>query len=191
MTSSFLIDDAALQKLVFHYRSDILTSIAKAINLLFGFHYGLYLAGACAILILIFKTADRWIAALYSALVVAFCVLINPQLKLLIARSRPGGKWLISESGFSFPSGHSIFAVALIGGLFLILASSLKNLVLQIFLGVLAVLLVLIIMLSRVYLGVHYPSDILAGGLLGSSVLHLTYPLYYKLTHRRKTRHQR
>ncbi|WP_460023588.1 phosphatase PAP2 family protein [Lactovum odontotermitis] len=183
------ISDTAVQQRVFSLRTPSVSEAGKIIHLLFGPKYGYFLAAACLILILIFKKSNRWISALYLLLITGFCTLINPEIKKLIGRARPAGRWLVSESGPSFPSGHSIMAAALIGGLFFILASSLKNHFIQVLLGIMAALLILCVMASRVYLGVHYPSDTIGSLLLAFALLHLSYPLFYKFSHTKRTRH--
>lgn len=86
--------------------------------------------------------------------------------KILIHRPRPLNA-MIMETDFSFPSGHATIAVAFYGYLAYILIKSLQSKIkrLAVFLG--ALLLILIIGFSRLYLGVHYISDVLAGYLVG------------------------
>ena len=82
-------------------------------------------------------------------------------LKILIARPRPGeilsNAFLLKDmTGYSFPSGHSIAAFSA----FTILGIKYGHLYFFIFLAVM-------VSISRIYLGVHYPLDVLAGALLG------------------------
>ena len=90
--------------------------------------------------------------------------------KLLIHRERPLGS-AITELDFSFPSGHSTIAVAFYGFLTYILLISFKNKKQQLAVLFGALFVILIIGFSRLYLGVHYASDILAGYLVGSLAL--------------------
>lgn len=96
---------------------------------------------------------------------------INYVLKLIIRRDRPNGLRLVEQGGFSFPSGHTMISVCVYGYLLYIVKSSVKNKFLRYFLSTLLVILILSIGISRVYVGVHYFSDVLAGYLLASVIL--------------------
>lgn len=89
-------------------------------------------------------------------------------LKLHFKRLRPDVPWaFVSEHSFSFPSGHSVGAVVLYGMLTYLAWSHLRALWQQVAVIVAALLLVIGIGLSRVYLGVHFPTDIAAGYAVG------------------------
>lgn len=96
-------------------------------------------------------------------------------IKLIIARDRPDPlQRAIVEDGFSFPSGHSTSAVAVLGAVaWLISTVTVRRAVIAT--GWLAAAALAVgIGLSRIYLGVHYPSDVAAGWLLGSAWLIVT-----------------
>jgi undecaprenyl-diphosphatase len=89
-------------------------------------------------------------------------------IKLAIARPRPdpAGR-LVNADGFSFPSGHSASALACLGVLAWLICMTTRRHVIWATAWTAAGLLAIAIGLSRAYLGVHYPSDILAGWTLG------------------------
>lgn len=98
-------------------------------------------------------------------------VLFNQVIKHIICRARPDHLRLVTEKGYSFPSGHSMIAVFLYGTLMYILIKGTDNKKLKILYAVLFTIIILLIGLSRIYVGVHYPSDVLGGYLLSVAIL--------------------
>ncbi|KQL53795.1 phosphatidylglycerophosphatase [Heyndrickxia shackletonii] len=92
----------------------------------------------------------------------------NQILKLIFKRARPDIQPIIAESGYSFPSGHSMGSMILYGSLAFILFKAYNRMWAKILGVVVGVVLVFIIGISRIYLGVHYPSDVLGGYLAGA-----------------------
>ena len=96
------------------------------------------------------------------AIVCAGGVIINQEMKLFFAKPRPE-LWprLITDLTFSFPSGHAVGSMVVYGFLAYILAKELQSYRLYIY--AIASIFIVAIGLSRLYLGVHYPTDIIAG----------------------------
>lgn len=88
-------------------------------------------------------------------------VVLNQILKRLFHRERPSVYRLIEESGYSFPSGHAMGALALYGALAFLLWRHVSTRAGRSILIVLSGFMIGMICISRVYLGVHYPSDII------------------------------
>jgi len=112
----------------------------------------------------------RWRAALFIVLATVTGRLMSSGLKLLFSRDRPELVPHLTEvSTASFPSGHSTMAavVFLTLGLLLTRISTQKRT--RIFILCVALLLTALVGCTRVYLGVHYPTDVLAGWLVGLS----------------------
>jgi undecaprenyl-diphosphatase len=85
-------------------------------------------------------------------------------LKLIFRRARPEAFFGYAEPiTYSFPSGHSIVSACFYGVLAAILTARMKSRARRIAIWMAAALLAFLIGLSRIYLGVHYPSDVLAG----------------------------
>lgn len=95
---------------------------------------------------------------------------INSLMKQIIRRARPNHLRLIKQGGFSYPSGHSMIAVAIFGFFMVWGIQNTKNKLGKIMIGVVGVLLILGIGFSRIYVGVHYPSDVCAGFLLSTII---------------------
>ena len=101
------------------------------------------------------------------AVSLAGAILIADAVKLLVSRPRPPVEHLQAVTGSSFPSGHATQASAFWFSLVLALrVARVAPLLTRVAAG-LALALVLAVALSRIYLGVHYPADVIAGVLLG------------------------
>ena len=95
-------------------------------------------------------------------------------LKLIIARNRPDILRLMIENTYSFPSGHTFITTLLYGSILVLLNKYYKkSYVLWTIYGI----LVMLIMFTRIYLGVHYFSDTLGGFFLGIIFLFIFYKL--------------
>lgn len=101
----------------------------------------------------------------------ALITIINQVLKFIVKRPRPSDLFLIVETGYSFPSGHSMVSLSFYGLLIYFIYKYFKNKKLKIFLITLLSLIIVSIGISRVYLGVHFVSDVISGFLLSLSYL--------------------
>ena len=90
--------------------------------------------------------------------------LLDTLLKLTFGRTRPAPffDYPLPQS-LSFPSGHAFFSASFLGGFAVLISGRLRSPVLRVLVWLLAIALILLIGFSRVYLGVHYPSDVVAG----------------------------
>ncbi|MBM7692496.1 undecaprenyl-diphosphatase [Peribacillus deserti] len=101
--------------------------------------------------------------ALYLILSSGLGGLFNYFLKWLFKRERPSILPLIQEHGFSFPSGHSMGSFIFYGSLAVIVAKLSHRKAMNWAAGISFAIVILLIGISRIYLGVHYPSDVIAG----------------------------
>jgi undecaprenyl-diphosphatase len=97
---------------------------------------------------------------------VAGASLITEILKLVFHRARPALERLVEVTGYSYPSGHATTAAAFFGALAVLAATGMKSR-LRWALAALSVMMALLVGWSRVYLGVHYASDVLGGIFVG------------------------
>jgi undecaprenyl-diphosphatase len=114
---------------------------------------------------------------------------LNLGLKTLFGRARPEAffdQYPVPES-FSFPSGHALFAACFFGGLAVLASHRLNSRVAEIVVWLICLSLILLIGVSRIYLGVHYPTDVLGGFAVGV-VWVMSVALGDRLAERRRLR---
>ena len=90
----------------------------------------------------------------------------NAGIKQIFRRIRPVHLRLIEQGGYSFPSGHAMISICVYGYLSYLVNKKIKNKYLRLVLCLFLVILILSIGISRIYVGVHYPTDVIAGYLL-------------------------
>ena len=98
-------------------------------------------------------------------------VLSNQLIKHIIRRPRPDHLRLVQQGGFSYPSGHAMIAIGLYGLLIYFVNKKIHNKTKRIIYTTLLIIIIIGICISRIYVGVHYPSDVIAGCLLSTSIL--------------------
>ena len=145
--------------------TDTLTPIAKIITF-FGSAY--WLIGLSIFLLLIIKNKKIGISISIN---LGLAALTNFLLKQILQRPRPIGHRIINESGYSLPSGHSMVSMAFYGFLIYLVYKRIENKHLKSFLIALLLVLIINIGISRIYLGVHYTTDVIAGFLVAISYL--------------------
>ena len=96
-------------------------------------------------------------------------------LKYIYQRQRPSITHLVHASGYSFPSGMILGAIAIV------LAQRLEKKESKIVVYAITGLLIFLVGLSRIYVGVHYPTDVLAGFTLAFGLLNAIYPTYDRI----------
>jgi undecaprenyl-diphosphatase len=121
--------------------------------------------------------------ALFVALGVGGAALVNVILKLIFERARPDlWEQLVIETSFSFPSGHAMASAALAFCVVILFWHTKYRLIASILAG----LYMVIIGFSRLYLGVHYPTDVLAGWIVSGAWVVLVTTLFFGLPRRVK-----
>lgn len=156
--------DSKFYKLVIGFKGEILTNIFKIITFLCSVKF---MVSICIVLGITAIIKKKKIYG-FPIFIIVISSVVNSILKYIIRRERPDKiNWLINESNFSFPSGHSMMAVLFYGFLgYIIYKSKINNIFKYILLFIISIL-ILMIGISRVYLGVHYFSDIIGGFLWG------------------------
>ena len=146
-------------------RSDWLTDLAKVVTV-FGSSYVTLAVALVAAIVL--ATRRRWTEVWVLVAALAICHIAVPVLKEAIERPRPEGG-LIDVSGDSYPSGHAAYSVLYTWLVLTITVRVRPGLTYATALIVAGVALTVAVGLSRVYLGVHYFSDVAGGWALGVS----------------------
>jgi len=150
--------------------SDGMTSFMKAVTFLGSEWFITFLAVTIPALIFILKKKKYYRHGLLILANIALGALFNQVLKLVFRRPRPDVLKLVEQSGYSFPSGHAMNSVIFYGLAAYLLVRHGRHPARYLFAGIIAVM-VLLIGLSRIYLGVHYASDVLAGFIIGAGWL--------------------
>jgi undecaprenyl-diphosphatase len=124
----------------------------------------IFLTSASISLALIFILMRRYRSAILFSITMLGVSLLNYYLKIAFARVRPIPYFdLPLPASFSFPSGHALCSACFYGVLAWLFATRTKSLPLRILVWLMAGVMIFLIGLSRIYLGVHYPSDVIAG----------------------------
>ena len=152
MVSTFLISDFA-------------TPIAKFIT---NFGGAIFLIGLTVLLIILIKNKKIGLSILVNLAIVTG---LNQLLKRILQRPRPTEFRIVEETGYSFPSGHSMVSMAFYGYLIYLIYKYINNKHLKRTLIIILSVLICIIGVSRIYLGVHYTSDVLGGFLISFAYL--------------------
>jgi undecaprenyl-diphosphatase len=136
---------------------------------------------ATTVIVGLLIVGNHWRGAVALALSVVTAQVVVQLLKLLVSRPRPEAEGaIVDPSGFSFPSAHSASSVALYLMLAVIATGLLRHR-LRAVAYIAAALVILLVGFSRVYLGAHYPTDVLAGWLLGGVVVLASWRLCARL----------
>ena len=145
--------------------SDFATPIAKFIT---NFGGAIFIILLTVILIAVIKNKKIGLSILAN---LAIITILNQLLKRILQRPRPTEYRIIEESGYSFPSGHSMISMAFYGYLIYLIYKYVENKNVKWILISLLSILICLIGISRIYLGVHYTSDVLGGFLISISYL--------------------
>ncbi len=151
------IDTVIYKNVILNLRSEPLTAIMKGITNLAS----AYALIAITIASFVFIRNKKIGKCITVNLVLS--TLLNQILKYVVQRPRPEGYMIINENGYSFPSGHSMISMAFYGLIIYLIWKKIKNVKIKYLLCGLLSILIPLIGFSRIYLGVHYASDVIGG----------------------------
>jgi undecaprenyl-diphosphatase len=151
--------DLAIRNWAHQFASPAMTRAMTAISLL-----GYDLLIVALVIALAAFAFLRWRrAAGWLAISMAGALALDLALKYSFHRPRPQPFFGAAPHSFSFPSGHALCSFCFYAVLAGLIAARTRSMVLRVAVGVMAAALVVAIGLSRIYLGMHYPSDVIAG----------------------------
>jgi undecaprenyl-diphosphatase len=158
-----LIFDQNIANFIYSWRSPGLTKLMIFVTNL-GANYMIVIA-ILTVIFLVWKKHKK--EAITFGIILVMGVIINFSLKQIIQRPRPEMSPLIMESSYSFPSGHAMNATVFYLALAFYFYHFTRKKKLSLWVTVTAIGLIILIGFSRIYLGVHYPSDVAAGYAVG------------------------
>lgn len=161
------------------FKFNVSTPIAKFMT---NFGGAIFVISLTTILFFVIKDKKIGISIITNLGIVT---ILNQIIKFIMQRPRPTEFRIIEETGYSFPSGHSITSMVFYGYLVYLTYKYINNKKIKIPLIIFLILLIPTIGLSRIYLGVHYASDVLCGFLLGTIYLILFISISKKYLERK------
>ena len=147
---------------------------------------GAVFLGTIALVILLLQKKIR--QALFLVIAMGAGYVIREIAKLLVHRARPE-IGVISSTGFSFPSGHATMAILFFGLVIYLFKDEFKSLIAKRIFIAMCVFVALLVSYSRIYLAVHWLSDVLAGIALGVFVLFLGILVFAKFDNKAESMH--
>ena len=149
--------DSVVYNFLVNNRNEVLNNFFKIIT-----QFGSALVLIIITILCVIFIRDKKYKILVPANLVTIAI-INIVLKNFFLRPRPNELRLIEETGYSFPSGHAMASTAFYGLLICIVHEKVENRILRNTICIMLGLLILLISISRIYVGVHYTSDVIAG----------------------------
>ena len=171
--------DTVVFNYVSQFRAALTTKIFKGITF-WGGPLGI---GIIIICMFLFTKDKKYVYS--SMLNLSIVIISNRIIKTIVARPRPNDYNLIEESGYSFPSGHSMASLAFYGLLIYFAYKNIENKYIKNSICAILSTLIFLIGLSRVYLRVHYFSDVVGGFLLTAAYLVLFITIWINIINKK------
>ena len=157
--------DSLIESFVIGIRNDKLTTFMITIT---NLSRAYFLISVSIILLFILKNKKTALLIIINLVV----VFLSSQLfKFIFHRTRPDGEHIVSVLGYSYPSGHAMVSMAYFGFILYLINKKIPKKIDRIILTIITSIMIFLIGFSRIYLGVHYASDVFAGFLLASAYL--------------------
>lgn len=173
--------DRSIIQFVQSFESPFLTAIFRGFSHI-GSGYGVTLITLAFCFIAFFFLHEKRKSILFAIAIVS-TILFNAWIKTIYERPRPTGLRFMEASGYSFPSGHTMMAVSLYAMIVYLLWRHMKNHRHKVMLICSSFVIAAMIAISRIYVGVHYPTDIMGGILCSTALLAFMFLINELLQH--------
>ncbi|AYF53350.1 phosphatase PAP2 family protein [Clostridium botulinum] len=138
---------------------------------------------------LFFYIIRRKKEAWFYSITVLVIAIISQVFKFIVKRPRPTGNWLVNIHGYSFPSGHSVLSMTTALLIIYFVLTNLRNKGLAILLSILIYIYGSLVGISRVYVGVHYISDVVGGWTLATICVFISLLIFNKINNKKSTKY--
>ena len=181
--------DSFVRSVVHSYATNLLTAAMKFVTLV-GSSLLMIPISVLALAVFYVRREYHTVKILIATFVGALALELT--LKLAFHRARPVPFFdLVAPGSYSFPSGHALVSLCVFSGVAMVISQRVTRAIVKVTVWLLALLLALGIGFSRIYLGVHYPSDVLAGYAAGAVwlvAIHFVDKLHFKHINRETRR---
>lgn len=175
--------DDPVREFFYSLRGPVMTHVAVFITMLANKYV---IIGLCLLLLIVPQTRLTFGVPLSAGALGT--MLLNTLIKHIVGRLRPDVLHLVVEEGYSFPSGHSIASMFFYGFAIWLVWRNVKNPAARNILTVLLAVPMLLIGPTRVYLGVHFPTDVLAAWCLAIAAIMLAIEIIRLFEKRRRVK---
>ncbi|MCL4415370.1 MAG: phosphatase PAP2 family protein [Actinobacteria bacterium] len=156
--------DKSVSLFFYTIRNPVLTKIMETITF---FGSGLFLTTSAVVIIIYLYIKNHRKESFLFFIVLAMGFALNNMIKILVKRPRPDISPLATESTYSFPSGHTMSSFIFYALIAYFIFHFTKDKKLATLVSGISILIIILIGISRIYLGVHFPSDVIAGFIAG------------------------
>ena len=157
--------DEPVFKFISGYTNETNTQLMQVFTFV-GSHYFLIPANLLLVAYTLYIRKDNWFAIKIASVAITSLLMMSG-LKLLFNRPRPLMPLLQHAAGYSFPSGHTFMSFTFFGLLIYIVNHMVSNISIRIIFTLFFLCMILLVGISRIYLRVHYATDVMAGLAIG------------------------
>ncbi|KGM95587.1 phosphatidic acid phosphatase [Clostridium novyi A str. 4552] len=190
LKDSFVVGGGKFDNLAINYVSQIRNTALNKLVVIISRSGDTITAIIFTILVFVFfYITKRKRDGYFYAITVLIVALVSQGLKFIVKRPRPTGNWLVHIGGYSFPSGHSVLSMTAALLIIYFVLSNFKNKAWAIILSILVYIYGSLVGLSRVYVGVHYISDVVGGWTIATICVFISLLIYTNMNKNSSTKY--